>query len=219
LIGLHIAGVALDRLLHPESGTLRSIFGGYKRLDAAPATMNPLQQILAALLLAASLALPLAALPQGSPLTRTVHAPIDYPREHPLFAEECAACHTLYPPHLLPRESWRKLMAGLDDHFGDDASLEEPERRSILAYLERNAAERSTREAALYLRQSIARSSKKDIIAMTETPYWKEKHATIDPARFRSDGVRSRANCKACHPGIERGSLADHEIRLPKEGG
>jgi hypothetical protein len=110
-------------------------------------------------------------------------------------------------------------MAGLDDHFGDDASLEEPERRSILAYLEKNAAERSTREAAFYFRQSIARSGKKDIIAMTETPYWKEKHATIDPARIRSDGVRSRANSKACHQGIERGSLADHEIRLPKEGG
>ncbi len=38
--------------------------------------------------------------------------------------QESPACHTAYPPGLLPAASWRRIMGGLDRHYGSDASLE-----------------------------------------------------------------------------------------------
>jgi cytochrome b len=209
LVALHLAGVAADRLLHPRMRTLRSIIDGYKRTDAPEARLAFWQKVLAVILLGTALLLPAAAMPGSSPLTRSVNAPVDYEKVAPLFAEECAACHTLYPPHLLPKASWRKLMGNLADHFGDDASLDEEDRQKILAFLERNAAEHSSREAAHYLGQSVRNAPKKDIIAMIQTPYWKERHQGIDPKIFDDPAVRSRANCKACHSRIETGRLQD----------
>ena len=36
----------------------------------------------------------------------------------PKYQQECAACHTAYPPGLLPAASWQRLMGGLGKHFG-----------------------------------------------------------------------------------------------------
>ena len=47
--------------------------------------------------------------------------PADAP---PAYVRECGDCHVAYPPGLLPATSWRRLMAGLDRHYGSDASLE-----------------------------------------------------------------------------------------------
>ncbi|MGZ8268326.1 MAG: diheme cytochrome c, partial [Burkholderiales bacterium] len=35
---------------------------------------------------------------------------------------ECSSCHVAYPPKLLSAQTWRRLMGGLDKHFGTDAS-------------------------------------------------------------------------------------------------
>ena len=36
---------------------------------------------------------------------------------------ECSSCHIAYPARALPAASWKKIMSGLDKHFGVDASL------------------------------------------------------------------------------------------------
>lgn len=36
---------------------------------------------------------------------------------------ECGSCHIAFEPGLLPSESWVKMMAGLDKHFGADATV------------------------------------------------------------------------------------------------
>ena len=47
------------------------------------------------------------------------------PRNVPqAYTQECAACHTAYPPGLLPAASWNRVMTGLDKHYGTDASLD-----------------------------------------------------------------------------------------------
>ena len=56
-----------------------------------------------------------------------------------LFSKECGACHMAYPPTLLPAVSWRKIVATLDDHFGENASLDKETRDKIEAYLVANA--------------------------------------------------------------------------------
>src|SRR5690606_14789629 len=38
------------------------------------------------------------------------------------WRSECGACHMAYPPGLLPWPVWRDMLAGLDDHFGENAA-------------------------------------------------------------------------------------------------
>ena len=47
------------------------------------------------------------------------------PRNVPnAYTQECAACHTAYPPGLLPAASWNRVVTGLDKHCGTDAALD-----------------------------------------------------------------------------------------------
>ena len=43
-----------------------------------------------------------------------------------MWKAECSSCHMAYHPGLLPERSWRKMMAELDKHFGQNASLDAP---------------------------------------------------------------------------------------------
>jgi hypothetical protein len=63
------------------------------------------------------------------------------PIDHAATLSECAACHMAYPPQMLPARSWQKIIDNLADHFGEDASLAEPVRTDILAYLTAHAAD------------------------------------------------------------------------------
>ena len=53
----------------------------------------------------------------------------------PLYLEECGSCHMAYPAGLLPVSSWRRIMANLDDHFGDNAELDAQTATQITDYL------------------------------------------------------------------------------------
>lgn len=64
-----------------------------------------------------------------------------YPQDE-VYIEECGACHLAYAPDLLPVESWHKLMTGLEDHFGDNAELDDETAAHIAAYLEANGLSR-----------------------------------------------------------------------------
>ena len=54
-------------------------------------------------------------------------------------AKECGECHMAFQPALLPAESWMRIMDGLKDHFGDDASLPADVAASIRGYLAAHA--------------------------------------------------------------------------------
>ena len=54
---------------------------------------------------------------------------------------ECGDCHIVYQPQMLPQRSWRKLMDGLTDHFGEELSLDDDTRGEVLAYLLANSAD------------------------------------------------------------------------------
>ena len=41
-----------------------------------------------------------------------------------IVKQECAACHIVYPPQFLPKQSWVNILNNLDKHFGTDASLD-----------------------------------------------------------------------------------------------
>jgi hypothetical protein len=54
---------------------------------------------------------------------------------------------------------------------------------------------------------------KPDRIAITQTPFWKRTHRHISADIFKSDKVKSRANCKVCHGDVEQGTIEDNAIK------
>jgi len=118
---------------------------------------------------------------------------------------------TLYiPPNLLPKHSWIKLMSNLENHFGDDASLDEEDTKNILRFLVVNSAENSKKEASVKILNSI---KNEDIIAITQTSFWEKEHKQIPKTVFKHEKIKSKANCKACHTDIEKGLIEDENIK------
>ncbi len=212
LIVMHLLGVLSDRLLHSKHKTLESIFNGYKvTKEQEGIKLNIFQKLLSALFLALFvLFLFFSMTTSSNPLIASKYVPLDYRAQNELFVDECASCHTLYPPHTLGEKSWRILMADLQNHFGDDASIDEADNRNILDFLVKNSAENSTQEVSVKILNSL---KNKDIIAITQTDFWKARHAEIPKKVFAHENVKSRANCKACHSDIEKGLIEDENIK------
>lgn len=132
-----------------------------------------------------------------------------------VWEAECASsCHNGFNPTLLPAGSWRSVMSGLDDHFGDNVTLDPEVNKEILDHLVQASAERSATEASKKLLSSIEDGAKP--LRITEIPYWKEKHSGIDAKVFERKTVASRSNCIACHPGSDKGSFEDRDIKIPE---
>lgn len=118
------------------------------------------------------------------------------------WQEECGGCHVAYPPQLLNAASWRAVMAGLDKHFGTDASIDAANAAQIGAFLERNAGR--PRDAA------------KPTLRITETRWFRHEHDEVPSALWKHRDVKTAANCRACHTGAERGDYSEASLRLPK---
>ncbi len=211
LIAVHVSGVLMDRLLHSSDGTLTSIIDGHKNMEGDNTALSLFQKVVAFIGIGGSIGILIYALSvPNNPLIASHTPKIDYAKEHPLFVNECSSCHTLYPPSLLPKQSWTKLMGSLSNHFGDDASLEPADNRSILEYLLAHSAEGSKQEMSVKMMQTL---QNRDIIAITQTPFWKRTHRHIPTEVFQGDLVKSRANCKACHSDVEQGLIEDNAIK------
>ncbi len=211
LIAAHVGGVLIDRLLHKEDGTLTSIIDGHKNMEGESAVLSWYQKILALIGIGGAIALLIYALSSpNNPIVAGYNQKVDYATINPVFVNECGSCHTLYPPTLLAKEGWNKLMGDLSNHFGDDASLDPADEQSIRGYLLAHSAETSTQEMSFKMVQSL---EKRDMIAITQTPFWKKRHRHISEEIFKSDTVKSRANCKACHSDVEQGTIEDNAIK------
>lgn len=120
--------------------------------------------------------------------------------------KECGACHLAFQPQMLPKRSWEKIMTGLSDHFGEDASLDETTAQHIKTYLMDNAADSG------WWSGKFLRGVKDDMtpLRITEMPYWVREHNEEVPNWAWSDPkVKSKVNCTACHPRAGRGNYDD----------
>ncbi|MEZ5449518.1 MAG: diheme cytochrome c [Thiolinea sp.] len=127
--------------------------------------------------------------------------------ENASWKAECSECHMAYPPNLLPAESWRRLMNNLDNHFGDDASLDAETVTEILGYLEQHAA------PARRLEQD---AQGEPVIRITETRWFKHEHDEISPLVWKRPSVNSASNCAACHTRADRGNFDEDFVRIPR---
>lgn len=129
------------------------------------------------------------------------------PIADPVVAKECGACHMRYPAGLLPAASWQRMMAGLSEHFGENASLDPATTEQVLAYLVANAepAARAARTA------KPAGAAAEPLLRITEQRWFKAEHGPrrLSPERLARKNARSPADCVACHRDAEQGLFDD----------
>jgi hypothetical protein len=128
------------------------------------------------------------------------------PVAEPLTRKECGACHMAFQPAFLPARSWARMMDGLADHFGEDASLSSETARTIRGYLMQNAGD----SAAGGLARVYMRWVKPDgaPLRITENPAFLREHR-FRPEVWRRPEVVTASNCPACHRAAEVGLYED----------
>jgi hypothetical protein len=103
---------------------------------------------------------------------------------------------------LLGAADWRQVMAGLDKHYGDNASLDEKARRQIEDFLVKNAGGSRLGGAGSPPR-------------LTATAWFQREHREVPTGTWKDKRLGSKANCAACHTRADQGRFGEHEIRLP----
>ena len=149
--------------------------------------------------------------------TRERHGKRDHdsikPVSNTIYRQECGACHFAYQPELLPSASWRKLVAALDDHFGESVAFDDGSKSAILDYLTANGAEKSSAKCAV----GIMRSLGSDVPSrITDIPYIRKKHRKIAASVLERESISSLSNCSACHRTAEEGIYDDDNVAVPK---
>lgn len=142
------------------------------------------------------------------------HARFSMPRD-PLFVKECGSCHTAYAPGLLTAGEWQRVMADLQDHYGDDASLDEPARLGILRWLVDGAAD-GPEATRLMHRIAEARVSSKGLPRITEAPLFRYKHDEVSGNVWQRAAIARKSNCSACHLRANAGRYGADEVKIPR---
>ncbi|MDH5255391.1 MAG: diheme cytochrome c [Gammaproteobacteria bacterium] len=127
------------------------------------------------------------------------------PAPNPAWLEECGSCHLAYPPRFLSASSWQRVMGGLGDHFGTDASIEPAAVKEITAWLVANSRKPKAGKP----------EPLPPPLRITETRWFIGEHDEVSAARFRSPAVGSAANCAACHRTADQGNFSERNIKLP----
>jgi mono/diheme cytochrome c family protein len=133
---------------------------------------------------------------------------------HQAWQQECASCHIAYAPAFLPKASWRKMMGGLDQHFGDDASLDPATQADILKFLEAHAADSGNSRMGRRVMQGM--DAQNPPLRITETRWFVRKHDEVPRSTWSRKSIGSPANCAACHRQAEQGNFDEDAIRIPK---
>ena len=130
------------------------------------------------------------------------------------WKQECGSCHLAFPPGLLPARSWSKMMASLDKHFGENASLDPTQTKVITDFLVKHSADQAETPRSAKIAMSIAASESP--LRITETAYFKRKHHEIAPSVWKRSKIMSAANCTACHSKAEAGNFNEEGVRIPR---
>lgn len=105
-------------------------------------------------------------------------------------------------------------MAGLDKHFGENASLDPVTQADILRFLEINAAD--TGPSPIGRRVMKGMNAKDAPLCITETCWFVREHDDVARSTWSRKSVGSAANCTACHQQAEQGRFDEHAVRIPK---
>ncbi len=208
MIAGHLIGVFIESCLLREN-LVRSMFTGMKTAYGNPKDLasHPQSSILAAIIV---IILLLAGATTIWALGRIPASGIIAMPANSTYSSECGDCHSAFHPSLLPAASWRQIMTSLDDHFGEDASLDQQTASKIASFLDHYSAEHWDTEAANNLRHISAQNP----LIITASPYWQHRHSNISDDVFKQKNVGSKSNCDACHADAQTGLFADQMIKI-----
>ena len=146
-------------------------------------------------------AVALAALLAGASAAKSPRAPLP-----PAYVEECGSCHVAFPGRMLDAVSWSAVIAGLEQHFGVDASVDAKTLEPIRAYLASTARSRPTAANGVPL------------LRITETRWFTGEHDEV-PGRFwKEPNAVKPSDCAACHRSAAEGNYSERSLRLPDKG-
>lgn len=129
------------------------------------------------------------------------------------YKEDCGSCHFAYQPELLPSGSWKNILAGLEDHFGETVEVDSEAKRVITEYLNANAAEHSSAKRAAKIMKCLGSETP---MRITQIPYIQKKHHEISPDVLKREAIGSLSNCSACHTTAEKGIYDDDDVVIPR---
>ena len=214
---IHITGVLIEQFWH-RTHMVFAMVTGYKKTEGEDTTVSkPLMFFSFSFIIMGILTYFFIVSSNYNFLTTQKFIDIDYEEKHSIYHNECGGatgkCHKTYPPYILPKKSWKKIISSLDNHRGieiTEANITASQQKSILKFLCDNSAESSTREASVKMMNSLGRRRPK---AITKTPYWRETHKNIPRAVYKTKEVKDKSNCFACHKDFEYGNLDDMNIK------
>ncbi|MDP6377037.1 MAG: hypothetical protein QF921_16810 [Pseudomonadales bacterium] len=122
----------------------------------------------------------------------------------------------VYPPPLLPASNWRHLMAGLEDHFGENAELDEESFAHIGAYLE--AEVMAAVAAPSKMNEMLRILPDNPALRITEYPSFVTAHEIIEK-QLEVETLREGflSPCQDCHRQAEHG-IFDKNLIHPGYG-
>ncbi|MFC1684077.1 cytochrome b/b6 domain-containing protein [Pseudomonadota bacterium] len=216
IVAMHLVGVVVESLIHRESLAI-SMLTGYKK-GSPKDSSSPSHWATGAGMLCFALGAGLIWF--SGHLTQTPEKPYlpfvgPVLADDPLWREECGGCHLAFHPSLLPARSWKGTMATQDSHFDEDLALEQETITLIEDFLVKNAAEQFATEAAWKINARIPMNEAP--LSITETAYWRDKHAELPTAIWDHPKVNGKSNCAACHLDAEAGTFEDAAMRLPSD--
>lgn len=136
---------------------------------------------------------------------------------NPLYTEECGSCHMAYPPQLLPQRSWDKIMSGLEDHFGEYATVSTEKSASISSFLQQHSAENSPYSRSSSFLRSIPATDTP--IRITATSYFQRKHDEIPDRMITGNPqVGSASQCNLCHAKADQMQFDEDSVNIPGVG-
>lgn len=121
-----------------------------------------------------------------------------------VYTQECGSCHLAFPPNLLPKASWQRVMSGLDKHYGSDASLDAVTQKQIDTWLQ------------TYGGQGKRAREEPPQDRITRSAWFERKHREVSAATFKRASIKSPANCTACHRDAAQGDFDEDRVRIPK---
>jgi cytochrome c553 len=128
------------------------------------------------------------------------------------YADQCGACHFAYQAELLPAVSWKKILEGAEDHFGEAVTLDDGTKLEISNYLMSNAADKSFAKLAWKIMRCLQGLAP---VRITDIPCIRKEHQEINPQTFKRPSVGSLSSCVACHRTAANG-VYDDDVTIPE---